>query len=63
MQIIVFRKGHDDAHSPTKDGPRLPPLGTDRPHEEAERPATGLVSVHLLEASSTASWDQSKPLV
>jgi hypothetical protein len=62
-QIIAFRKGNDDAHEPTKDGPGLPPPGTDRPHEEADRASPGSISVHLLEASSTASYDQSKPLV
>jgi hypothetical protein len=55
MQIIVFRKGHDNAHAPIKDGPGPPLPGTDRPHEEADRPAKGPVSVHLPEASSTAS--------
>jgi hypothetical protein len=54
-QIIVFWNGHEDVHEPTKDGPGLPPPGTDRPHEEADQPATGPVSIHLLEASSTVS--------
>jgi hypothetical protein len=30
-QVIVFRKGNDDAHAPTKHGPRLLPRGTNRP--------------------------------
>jgi hypothetical protein len=46
--IIVFQKGHDDAHTPTKYGPGLPPLGTDRPHDEADRPATGPVFRSIL---------------
>jgi hypothetical protein len=50
-QIIAFWKGHDDAHAPTKDGPGLPPPGTDWPHEEADWAPPGPVSVHLLEAS------------
>jgi hypothetical protein len=55
MQIIVFRKGHDGMHAPTKDGPGLPPPGADWLNEEADPPATGPVSVHLLEASSAAT--------
>jgi hypothetical protein len=54
-QIIAFRKGNDNAHAPTKDGPGPPPPGTDQPHEEADRHATRPISAHLLEASSTTS--------
>jgi hypothetical protein len=51
MQIIVFRKRHDDAHAPTKDGPEAPQWDADRPPHRADRTGPAAKRAPLLVCS------------
>jgi hypothetical protein len=55
MRFNTFWKRHDDMHAPVKGEPKWGPSWTDRPNNGADRSPSCAATVHLLEASSTAS--------